>query len=641
MEKEREKSKGPRTRTRQTDFHKIENPSQNTELSGYELEVREKLAEGLSPLDQMIQEEKEFEKKKAEIQIRRRVLRNRKYAGLTAKQWECLKLRYQRYSRDPDEKEVPLTRIAQRLGIRVSSTSSRLKRALRKIENLTLRQLEGQRIKKLITKPLYRAKLRNVSHLYFERLLPPKKIAKVLHRSLASIYKNIRILRWLAHSDSPKEAALPEVYQFEDDQNQPKKIVVSVKKPYLNALAAFIWSSHWYQEINGLLEKNAPLSRKDKQQIIELKKVLDQIMNKMVELAETKVAEEVSTALNQEQWKIARRYLPVATQRFLEFSAEFITVAMSLHALLLARRDTNGFHPKYSEDLALSGVFANQNVQEDGQINIPNRSEMRKQTKAFEGTENYLKEIEVRRKEGALQVGGRGLISFAQLAKETQAFLTYQKRVLSSSLQTDLYFRLPPRAEVRVGIKGGVSDGDAFLQRRQSPLPSQTASQRLSKVLRPNLSSWRRPLSEPKGPTHQGAKKDTPAKENKQVKPPSQQESQHHRGQDDVGAVDQNPFSQVDLSLVQQGEASSNSTSILAATQGGVNKNMQFKFAVKSIPVPRRASSRAEVRSERAKDTAFVEAIQKLTLDVPADVQALHALGFLTEQISIVKRTNS
>ena len=77
MEKERDKSKRPRTRKRETDFQRIENPPQGMELSGYELEVREKLAEGLSPLDQIIAKEEALEKKKAGIQIRRWIHRNR------------------------------------------------------------------------------------------------------------------------------------------------------------------------------------------------------------------------------------------------------------------------------------------------------------------------------------------------------------------------------------------------------------------------------------------------------------------------------------------------------------------------------------------------------------------------------------
>lgn len=223
-------TKRPRIRTRQTDFQSIENPLQDTELSGYELEAREKLAGRLSPLDQMIAEEEALERKKAGIQIRRWIHRNRKYAGLSPKQWACYRLWEGRYSKD-SKKKVSLKRVAEKLGISASSLSSRLKGVERRMEKLTLRRLEGQRIKKLIKKPLYRAKLRNVFYLYFERLWPPGKIAKALKRSLASVYKNIRTLRWLAHSYSPQEAPFPETYEREDYKGKPKKIVVSVKKP--------------------------------------------------------------------------------------------------------------------------------------------------------------------------------------------------------------------------------------------------------------------------------------------------------------------------------------------------------------------------------------------------------------------------
>lgn len=112
MEQERDDSKRPRTRTRQTDFHRIENPLQGTELSGYELEVREKLAEGLSPLDRMVAEEEALEKRKADIQIRRWIHRNRKYAGLTPKQGVCYRLWESRYSED-SKKKVSLKKVAQ------------------------------------------------------------------------------------------------------------------------------------------------------------------------------------------------------------------------------------------------------------------------------------------------------------------------------------------------------------------------------------------------------------------------------------------------------------------------------------------------------------------------------------------------
>lgn len=233
MEKKREEIRRPRTRTRATDFHSIENPSHNTPLTPYQLEVKEKLARSPSSLDRLIRREEFLKKKKAQIQIRRRVLRNQRYAGLTPKQREALRLCYQRYSKNPDKRKrpVPLRKIAKRLGITTSSASSRLKGALRKIEKLGERRLEGQRITRLITRPLYRTKLRNVFHLYFERLWPPKKIAQALRSSLASVYKNIRTLQWLAHSYSPEEAQVPQVHHYRDEENQPRKIVVSVKKP--------------------------------------------------------------------------------------------------------------------------------------------------------------------------------------------------------------------------------------------------------------------------------------------------------------------------------------------------------------------------------------------------------------------------
>jgi len=101
VKKQRKETPRPRIRTRGTDFHTIENPPQNTPLTSYQLEVREKLAQVRPASDKLIRKEEFRKRKNVQIQIRRRVLRNQKYAGLTPKQREALKLCYQRYSKDP------------------------------------------------------------------------------------------------------------------------------------------------------------------------------------------------------------------------------------------------------------------------------------------------------------------------------------------------------------------------------------------------------------------------------------------------------------------------------------------------------------------------------------------------------------
>ena len=232
MEEHQKEPPKPRTRTRETDFHAIENPPQDTPLTPFQQKVREKLK--VRPhSDTLIRQEELRKKKNAEIQIRRRVMRNQKYAGLTPKQQQALKLGYHRFSKDSKKRKKPvaLAEIAKKLGITPSSVSSRMRRGKKKIEKLGIRQHEGQMIKKLIKAYIYRAKLRRVFHLYFERLWPPQQIADALHKSLASIYKNIRTLRWLAHAYSPKEAQRYETYSYKDEKNKVKKIGVSVKKP--------------------------------------------------------------------------------------------------------------------------------------------------------------------------------------------------------------------------------------------------------------------------------------------------------------------------------------------------------------------------------------------------------------------------
>ena len=219
MKKKRKGSGRPRTRVREVDFPTIEAISEARDTA-FKKEVRHSLANVVqSPLDRLIEIEDQDDETKREIQKIRFTNRIIKYAGLTPKQRVCYHLLRRK-------KSLKLKQAAKKLGISPFSVWSRYHRACRKIEKTGIRILEGRRMANLITKYIYRAKLRNVFHLYFERAWPPSKIAKALKKSVASIYKNIRTLRWLAHAYSPKEAAKVEVFELGG-----KKIVVPVKKP--------------------------------------------------------------------------------------------------------------------------------------------------------------------------------------------------------------------------------------------------------------------------------------------------------------------------------------------------------------------------------------------------------------------------
>lgn len=219
MKKRRKGSGRPRVRIREVSFLDIEGTSQARDTE-FKRDVRQKLGSVVqSPLEHLIEIEDQEIEGKREIQIVRFINRIIKYAGLTSKQRVCHDLLTR-------NKSMTLKQAANELGISPFSVWSRYHRACRKIKKTGMRILEGRRIANLITKYIYRAKLRNVFHLYFERAWPPSKIAKVLKKSLASIYKNIRTLRWLAHAYSPKKAAKAEIFLVEG-----KKIVVPVKKP--------------------------------------------------------------------------------------------------------------------------------------------------------------------------------------------------------------------------------------------------------------------------------------------------------------------------------------------------------------------------------------------------------------------------
>lgn len=220
MKKRRKRARRPRTRVRAVSFLDIEGVSAARDTE-FKRKVRYGLAdEAQSPLESLIEEEERPAKEKQEIQIIRLTNRIIKYSGMTAKQAVCYDLLTRR------KRPLTLKQAARKLGISPSSVWSRYNRACKKIEKTGVRILEGKRIADLITAYIYRAKLRNVFHLYFERVWPPSKIAKALRKSLASVYKNIRTLRWLAHAYSPKKAAKAEVFEVDG-----KKIWVSVKKP--------------------------------------------------------------------------------------------------------------------------------------------------------------------------------------------------------------------------------------------------------------------------------------------------------------------------------------------------------------------------------------------------------------------------
>ena len=220
MKKGQKGIRRPRTRVRGVSFLNIEGTSQARDTE-FKSDVRQALGNVVqSPLDHMIEEEERPQKENQEIQSSRFKNRLIKYAGLTSKQRICYDLLT---FEDPP---LTLKQAGIKLGISPFSVWSRYKRACQKIDKISLRILEGRRIANLITAYIYRAKLRNVFHLYFERVWPPQKIAKALRKSLASIYKNIRTLRWLAYAYSPKAAAKTEIFFAEG-----RKIYVSVKKP--------------------------------------------------------------------------------------------------------------------------------------------------------------------------------------------------------------------------------------------------------------------------------------------------------------------------------------------------------------------------------------------------------------------------
>lgn len=194
MKKKRKRAKRPHVRVRYVDFQELSRLSEE-KLDAFKKEVRDKLIQK-SIRDLIIEKELDEEEKKRKIQATRRRRRYVKYARLTKKQREC----YRMYHHAGNKKrKVTLQKIADRLGIRVSSVWSRVRRAEDKIRKVAFRFEERNRLEESFeSKSLYAGKLIKVMHFYFERGWPPTRIAKSLNCSLSSIYKNIETIRWLA-----------------------------------------------------------------------------------------------------------------------------------------------------------------------------------------------------------------------------------------------------------------------------------------------------------------------------------------------------------------------------------------------------------------------------------------------------------
>ena len=201
VKKKRNRAKNPHVRIRYVDFQDISSLA-NEEVDPFKQEIRDKLIQDAAR-DLTIKKELADEIKKERIQSKRDQKRRIKYAGLTRKQWQCYKLFFPSRTR---KRRITLQKVAKKLGISVSSAWSRRERAKDKMRYALSRMEECKRIERSFeNRSLYAGKLIKVTQLYFEKGWPPAKIAKSLHCSLSSVYKNIQTIRWPARVYAPKE----------------------------------------------------------------------------------------------------------------------------------------------------------------------------------------------------------------------------------------------------------------------------------------------------------------------------------------------------------------------------------------------------------------------------------------------------
>lgn len=187
----RQSVKHPHIRVRTVDFQNLLSDS-DARLTEFEKEVKKQLRTK-SFRDEWIEEESKVEDKRQAIQAVRRLRRFVKYAELTPKQKEC----YKRFFLTK-RKNVTLRKIAEKLGISLSSAWSRVHGIIRKLRRVQRRQEEGKKLKEAFDNYIRAGKLRRVFRLYFIKGWPPRRIAQSLHSSLSAIYDNILTIRILS-----------------------------------------------------------------------------------------------------------------------------------------------------------------------------------------------------------------------------------------------------------------------------------------------------------------------------------------------------------------------------------------------------------------------------------------------------------
>ena len=171
-----------RSRVREIDFMRVEGSLHDDPLHPFELEVKQKLADSSSPLDELLEKEKHAEERKILRKARSKLTWLLKSNVLTSKQKEYFRLLYVQKRADKD--------LATRLGVS-RSTIRRMRQDIQIALHKALawkNECHRVRKRKEISTLQLTAKQRVVFRLRYKEGLSVSEIARKLGKSRKAIY---------------------------------------------------------------------------------------------------------------------------------------------------------------------------------------------------------------------------------------------------------------------------------------------------------------------------------------------------------------------------------------------------------------------------------------------------------------------
>ncbi len=175
-----ETKKKRRSRVREIDFMRVEGSRQDDPLHPFELEVKKKIADASSPLDEIVERETREEQRMILRASRNKLTWLLKEGALTAKQREYFELLYVQKLSNED--------VAERLSV-TSSTVRRMRQDIPKALHKALSwKRECQRVLKAIAALHLTAKQRVVFRLRYREGLSVSEIAGKLGKPRTAVY---------------------------------------------------------------------------------------------------------------------------------------------------------------------------------------------------------------------------------------------------------------------------------------------------------------------------------------------------------------------------------------------------------------------------------------------------------------------